>query len=482
MKSATPLVLIALAGALPNVGHAFTSFTLGDLVVSVEGNGVEGAASGPYTDNQAAPLTLFEFAPAGATAAAYVGSKVLRQTASGANVAISGEYGSSSEGTLQLSGNGKYLTLMGYGVNAAAFDANPAKYGAAPSNALGQSGSLTGQGYTPVPRVVALIGADGTVNTTTALYNVYNGNNPRSVYAVDGSSFYTSGQGTSPDHTSGVYYATKGATSATPITGNDTSGGASSQDTRDVQVYDGQLYVSVDSKAGSGSNRDFIGTLGAPGALPTSLANMGAGPTMLPGFGSSDGKGKLTITAATTNGINAAGQQINLSPENFFFADPDTLYVADSGAPKNTSGSSALGDGGLQKWSLNNGVWKLDYTLAAGLNLVKNSAMSGTTGLLGLTGKDVGGEVELFATNYTIGDTDPTYLYGVTDLLSATTKPVGETFIQLAAAPADSNFKGVAFAPAPIPEPAAYALMMLGLGLMGAAMRKGRRSPLAAQA
>jgi hypothetical protein len=279
-----------------------------------------------------------------------------------------------------------------------------------------------------------------------------------------------------------VFYATKGATSATAITGLDTSTGASSQDTRDVQVYNGQLYVSVDSKEGSGSNRDFIGTLGAPGALPTSLVNAGAGPVMLPGFGSADGKGKLTITAATTNGINAAGKQINLSPENFFFADADTLYVADSGSPKNTSASSSLGDGGLQKWSLIGGSWTLDYTLASGLNLVKNSATAGTTGLLGLTGKDVGGEVELFATNYTIGDTDPTYLYGITDVLAALTKPSGETFTKLATAPADSTFKGVAFAPAPIPEPRAYALMVLGFGLMGAAMRKGRRSPLAAEA
>ena len=59
---------------------------------------------------------------------------------------------------------------------------------------------------------------------------------------------------------------------------------------------------------------------------------------MLPGFGSSDGKGKLVITAGTTNGINAAGQQINLSPENFFFANASTLYVADSGSPKNFLG------------------------------------------------------------------------------------------------------------------------------------------------
>jgi hypothetical protein len=46
---------------------------------------------------------------------------------------------------------------------------------------------------------------------------------------------------------------------------------------------------------------------------------------------------------------------------------------------------------------------------------------SGSNGLHGLAGKvvtiDGVQEVELFATNFTIGDTDPTFLYGVTDVL-----------------------------------------------------------------
>ena len=58
----------------------------------------EGAASGPYTDNQAAPLTLFQFTTSGV----YAGSLVLPPTSSGANFPLSGEYGSSSEGELQL--------------------------------------------------------------------------------------------------------------------------------------------------------------------------------------------------------------------------------------------------------------------------------------------------------------------------------------------------------------------------------------------
>jgi hypothetical protein len=59
------------------------------------------------------------------------------------------------------------------------------------------------------------------------------------------------------------------------------------------------------------------------------------------------------------------------------------------------------------------------------------------------------GLVQLYATNYTINDLDPTFLYGVTDNLNFATasQAAAETFSQLAAAPADSNFKGVSFAP-----------------------------------
>jgi hypothetical protein len=54
--------------------------------------------------------------------------------------------------------------------------------------------------------------------------------------------------------------------------------------------------------------------------------------------------------------------------------------------------------------------------------------------------------VNLYATNYTIQDLDPTFLYGITDTLSTLTNP-GTSFTMLATPPADSNFKGVSFAP-----------------------------------
>ncbi len=483
MKASLSLALLLGAAALPLSARAADIFLPGNIVVSVEGNG---SKTGAYSDNQAAPLTLYSYSVNGTSSASLTGSLMLPQTASGANSAISGEYGSSSEGGLQRTTDGKSLVIMGYGVNAATFNANPAAFG---SNDPTKPGALAQSTSVLVPRVVAVIGANGSVDTTTALTNVFSQNNPRSVASVDGKSFYVSGQGTGSDQTAGVFYTTLGASTAAPITGDDTAavkGGArnTTQDTRQVQIINGQVYTSVDSKGGKDNARSFIGTVGT--GLPTTDLN--AGPTMLTGFGNTGGTGKYTITAANTNGINVPGTVINLSPEDFFFADANTLYVADSGAPKNDSAqtsdpNTALGDGGLQKWSLVGGSWVLDYTLSAGLDLVANThtclvagvaTPCGTSGLLGLTGEVVDGEVELYATNYTLGDTDQTYLYGITDLLSGGAPAQGEQFIELAAAPADSTFKGVAFAPLAAPEPATWGLLISGFAMLGAALRRRR--------
>src|ERR1700733_12179797 len=148
--------VLALAAALP--AQAQLTFTPGDLVVSVEG---DGSSTGSYGDNQAAPLTLDQFSVTGTSSAAAAGSLELPQTTVGNQYAISGEYGSSSEGTLQLSGNGRYLTIMGYGINAAAYNSDPSIYSTACTptpacqSALGQSTSLSSASHY-VPRVVAL--------------------------------------------------------------------------------------------------------------------------------------------------------------------------------------------------------------------------------------------------------------------------------------------------------------------------------------
>lgn len=94
-----------------------------------------------------------------AIAVAAAGSLELPQTTvAGGNYAISGEYGSSSEGTLQLSGNGQYLTIMGYGINANTYKSTYDVNGT--GTALAQSPNTT-VGGANVARVIALIGADG---------------------------------------------------------------------------------------------------------------------------------------------------------------------------------------------------------------------------------------------------------------------------------------------------------------------------------
>ena len=501
-------------------------FTVGDLIVSVEGNG-SGTASGgtaatgntggsanTYLDNQAAPLTLYEFHTTG-TNQTPVTTLTLPQSQSGNNAPVSGEYGSSSEAQLQLSADGRYLAIAGYAINAQQYNANFDQNGASLTNtgtALAQSCNTssaalcTGNpGVTPpqVKRVIATIDGNGTVNSSTVLSDVYNTNNPRSVYSPDGKSFYISGQGSgnTGDNTGGVFYVSglgPGHTTV-PITGTDATATNSSpsndmaQDTRTVTVYNNTLYVSVDTKQGKNSARDFIGKLGSPPA--TSLYDSANGPTQLNGFGTSK-TGQLTINGNGNqfNSINSTTKKIDLSPAGYFFAAPNVLYVADTGFPKNdkngddnSTGTANIGDGGLQKWINSkldgSGTWSLAYTLTAGLlNFVQNGALSGTTGLLGLTGVVDGNEVELFATNYTIGDTDRTYLYGITDSLNFLTASdaASEAFVVLATAPADTNFKGVAFAPAavPTPLPAAWGLMLSGLvgGGLLARRRKAKAS------
>jgi len=487
---------VAVLMAIPALAQNQTYFQPGNLVVAVEGcgnyggtctnvpngtgNGSGNSSVGGYGDNQGAPLTLFQFAPTGTSSVSYVNSLVLPQNNSAANAQVSGEYGSSSEATLQLSGVGQYLTIMGYGINANAFNANPTQYGV-PGGELAQSGSLTGQSYTPVSRVVALIDANGNVNSTTALYNIFNGNNPRSTYTADGVNIYVSGQGTSGDATGGVFFTMLGDSSVVASITGDDGGTGESQDTRTVQIANDTLYVSMDSKTGS-YNRSYIGTMGSPpytttyscatapgGDCPTGVPN---GPSLITGFGNTGGTGRVKLTAAETNGINVSGEYINLSPSNYFFASSTVLYVADTGSPKNTSADndspySLCGAGGLQKWVNVSGTWTWEYTLYQGLNLVKNANSKsgdttcstntdGTTGLYGLTGVvNSDGSVSLYATNYTIADLDPTFLYGITDCLGATTAggssgscTTGQTtFTQLTAAPSDSNFKGVSLAP-----------------------------------
>ncbi len=419
--------LIAAPFATGVPAHAADVFHAGDLVLSVYGNG---ANTGHYDHNRAAPIVLREITPTGA----FVGQIMLPQSgfknaAGEANFPISGEYGSSSEGTLQLSADGRLLVIMGYGIPATVFnDATVEKKNAYGTQALAQTGSLKSGAVVAVPRVVATINAQGEVDTRTALFDFADTNNPRSVATVDGSAFYVAGQGHKRDTTQGVQYVRAGASSGAVL--------YHGTDVRTATIADGKLVVSTDTKQGGTPEAPGTANIAVYGdGLPTAAVT----PAILPGIAD-----QVTLADGRGNGINTTGQA-NLSPENFFFANASTLYVADGGQPKR----HGLGDGGLQKWSLVGGTWQLDYTLSKGLDLQPNTAHAGTSGLIGLTGRVVDGRVELFATTASLDEIGQTFVVGIADSLSATRLPADATFQVLATSAPDTVLRGIAFAPLP---------------------------------
>jgi hypothetical protein len=384
------------------------AFTPGDIVVSTYGNI---SVAPVHTDGQTTLITLEEFSPTITANSTPVMAFTLPSAVAGKNVGITGEYGTSSEGTMHLSGDGLYLTEGGYSaVPALAYTAT----------ALAQSPNTT------VPRVFALIDVNTNTDTSSVFNDIYNTNNPRGVYTLDDANLYLSGQGAGIGDEGGLYYTQVGT--------NTTSGGAAPTgifnvvSTRDVQVYQGNLYYSGDQNSSKGIQTGIFEYTG----LPTTSQSTNTGTRLTP--------------------ANDGGS-VNYSPEGFYFANATTMYVADTGDPK----AGGTGAGGIQKWVYNGSQWVLKYTLT-NPNFVSPSQATtvahGETGFQAIAGNVVGGVAYLYAVSYTAGDADPDGLYGITDTVSATTS-AGQTFTEIAAAPGlqasgtnpDFVFKGVSFTP-----------------------------------
>ena len=134
------------------------------------------------------------------------------------------------------------------------------------------------------------------------------------------------------------------------------------------------------------------------------------------------------------------------------------MYVSDEGSGNATDVASHAG---LEKWSLVNGTWQLDYVLTQGLIGQVDSGLTGadgpwpavtTVGLRNLTGVVNGDRVTLWATTSTSsasGDNgaDPNKVVVITDQLSATTLtgPVAaESFSTIVGPVYGTVYRGVA--------------------------------------
>ena len=134
---------------------------------------------------------------------------------------------------LTLSPNGQYAAFTGYESTGTA--------------------SLASTAGTADNRVVGIIDAYGNINTSTALSDFADGNNPRSAVTTDGTNIWVSGAA------GGVRYTTVGSSTSTKV-----STGISN--TRQVNIFDGQLYAT--GSKGSAPGLNAIGTL-----LPTTTGN-----------------------------------------------------------------------------------------------------------------------------------------------------------------------------------------------------------------
>jgi hypothetical protein len=480
MKFKTLGLILAGCALLAGAGTASAQyFTPGDLVVSTYGSLT---GTNVVTDGSTA-ITLVEYSLDASGSTSYVLADQLPTSGVNGQVGIDGEDGSSSEGTLQLSGNGEYLTIAGYdgnaaanGIQAATNTANGTSF--APGTAWGASTVAMAQSSdVDVPRVVATIDSNGNVDTSTTFTGPYNTNNPRSVYSPDGTNFYISGQGSGTKV--GSVYTDEGGIFTTTLgtTGNsNTTAIYTAVSTRDVLEYGGNLYYSADQNSKKGIQTGIFQYTGTP----TTSQGSNTGTRLTPVSG--------TIYAGGGMAPSGTGTSVNFSPEDFAFANSSTLYVADTGDPK----AGGVGDGGIQKWTLTSpNTWTLDYTLAPSNFLSPSLATGATPASVGETGfEDLaltvsGNNVDIYAVSYTVGaDAEANGLYDVVDSLSNLSPTVAETETvnELETSPgidgstANYNFKGVSFAPTPaaVPEPGAWGMVIGGLSLMLLINRKHR--------
>jgi hypothetical protein len=414
---------------------------------------------------------------------------------------------SKSEIALNLSTDGRVVSFMGY---------------LAPLDALDVSNSNTPavvDPTNPVPgsfsRVVAEVDAHGHFHFTKT--NAYSGNNGRAAILNNKNGanvFYmtgNAGNGANPQPNGVIVGA--GAQILTPqhapldaqpdpgmptpvgsfnITQLGLKADKIGKDTnfRGLTIFNNVVYTTKGS-GGNGINTVyFIDTTGfdatgKPLACPNGVGLPGANATLptQPIFYDATKLQTLGVTPynmCVLKGFNTtlAKTTTNSFPFGVWFADANTLYVADEGDGINTfdpasgkfSAAAAQTRAGLQKWVFDSslGAWKLAYVLQAGLNLGvpytiegyptgKNPrtslpwapAADGLRNIIGRVNRD--GTATIWAITSTVsgsGDqgADPNQLVMITDKLAATS-PAGESFKLVRTARFAEVLRGVSFTP-----------------------------------
>ncbi len=419
-----------------------------------------------------------------------------RNNGRGSEYAVT-SFSSKSEMALNLSTSGRDLTFMGYYAKPNALDVSNAN---TPGD-IDPTNPVTGATH----RLVATVNTRGQIRYT--LTNAYSGNNGRAALLNDTARqpvIYTSGNagnGGNPQPDGIIIGAgaqimspqnrlerLQNPRQPTPVGSfNITQLGYKAdkigKDTnfRGLTVYNNVIYYTKGS-GGNGINTVyFLDTTGKacpngaglpqPGAsLPTSP--IAYNPALLQTEGVTPYNMCVLQGFPTTLAKNSTA-----FPFGMWFANPDTLYVADEGSGTNTydaatntyTAAAAQTTAGLQKWVFNGTSWNLAYTLTAGLNLGTPYAVPGyptgdnaatglpwapgTDGLRNITGRvNPDGTVTIWAVTSTVsgnGDqgADPNKLLAITDSPSATAPGAGEQFVTVRSAGYGEVLRGVSFTP-----------------------------------
>jgi hypothetical protein len=410
-------------------------------------------------------------------------------------------FSSKSELALHLSTDGQYLTFMGYVAPVDTIDASASNTPGEidPTNPVGEY----------IYRAVAQVDANGHFHFTET--NAYTGDNGRVAILnnLSGADFFftggNAGNGTASKQPDSVIISAgaqiidpveelesvQAPAAPTPVSsfsitelGDKADKIGKDDNFRGLTIFNNVLYYSKGS-GGNGVNTiyfvDTTGTACPNGVgLPSPSAALPSSPlaynvSTLQTSGLPSNMCILTGFPAISNKSNPA---ITHYPFGFWFANANTLYVADEGDGY-TGGTdlythaAAQTLAGLQKWVFDSTTqqWNLAYTLQTGLGLGTPYTVPGfptgtntatglpwspaTDGLRNLTGAVYGGEIAvIWATTSTIsgnGDTgaDPNRLVTVVDLLNNTDPSVAaqEPFFTLRQAGFAEVLRGVSFTP-----------------------------------
>lgn len=355
----SPLRFSCPASVLLFVSAAIAQITPGNLAVVRVGDGTAALGSTATV----AFVDQFDRNVPGAA----LSSLMLPTAISGGNQPVTLQGTATSEGFLTQSADGNYVLVTGYA-------------------AIPGAASPNGATSAAVNRVIARIDLSGNVDSSTALTDAHNAGSIRSAVSIDGTSFWTSGAGNTTAGTNRgmTYVASLGATTSIQVPATITNG-------RVAAIFDGQLYVST--AAGGTFGISAMGT-----GLPTTS---GQTSTLLNGF-------------ATPTGIGTISQY------DFWFADAQTVYVADD--------RTAANGGGIQKWIDVAGTWTFQYTLSPG------AGCRGVSGIRDLSGTTI------YAT---------TAVASANNLVSVLDTGAGSTFTTLATAATNTAFRGVRFVRTP---------------------------------